>query len=49
MGHLALRVAAAEEGEEKKKMEKELNFKRANKELALAKYVRIYQCHPSNK
>ena len=48
MLELERRVAAAEEGEEKKKMDKELTFKRANRELAGAKYVRIYQCHPSN-
>ena len=40
MGELALRVAAAE-GEEKKKIDKDLTFRRANKELAYAKLVRI--------
>ena len=46
---LERRVAAAEEGEEKKKIVKDLTLKRANTELAKAKSVRIYQCHPSNK
>ena len=49
MKELERRVAVAEEGEEKKKMDKDLTFKRANKEFAYAKLVRIYQCHPSNR
>ena len=41
MKELKRRVAAAEEGEEKK-MDKDLKIKVANKLLAEAKWVRIY-------
>ena len=41
MLELERRVAAAEEGEEKKKMDKDLTLKRAKRNLAEAKQVRI--------
>ena len=41
MRELERRVAAAEEGEEKKKMDKDLTLKAAKRNLADAKYVRV--------
>ena len=41
MGKLVRRVAAAEEGEEKKKMDKDLKIKRAKRALASAMHVRV--------
>ena len=41
MEELERRVAAAEEGEEKKKMDKDLKIKTAKTTLASAKHVRV--------